>query len=835
MSKQDVSKKIKEKKKDSAKQEGSGILAAKYQDFAFILLLIVSVYVFLGEAIFSGGFGASDNVASVSMRPYVEKAAEDGEFPQWIPNIFSGMPSFGAMLTTGERAWDFIPEVIFSISEFFGSLLGNDAGRIAFFYALYAVGMYLLMRSKKHERYVSFFTSFAAVFSTCVIVWIMIGHNTKPVVFSMFPFVLLFLEKLRKEFSILPLVGLIVALHVMMEAGHVQMIFYGGCAFGLYLIFELISRAISKKEPGKVLRSAGMLVLAGGIAFLMSSDRYLSVLEYTEHSTRGSAPIVKSANQQQDASGGNDYDYATMWSYSPEEVICFFVPNFYGFGKVKYDGPEVGGKEYTIMTYWGQKPFDDAAAYMGIIVILFAVIGFVKYRNNVFVQFLFVLSIFSLFLSFGKNFSLLYDFFYYFVPSFNKFRAPSMALAMMQFAVPVLAGYGLSAIVSWRKEMTAKDNKIFKISLISGAAFLLLGVIVSAGFQDSYLSAFNASPNGARISQMSSSMSTFVWDQMVSDWFMSAFILLFALAMIYLFVKNKIQKSMFYIALTIILIFDLWRVGYRPMEIADAKIEETIFPELDYFKFLQADKSHFRIADFVSESPNVPAYYGIQSVNGYHSAKLRVYQDLLDVADRGSTSNVTNPFLWKLLNVKYILYPQPLKGFKPVFQSRQKNAFVFYNPGLPRAYFVDSVAKASQMDILKHMKRADFDPEKMAWLEEDLDVKLDKTGMGSKAEIREYKNEYIKIDVNAEGNNLLVLSEIYYPEGWKAYLDGQETEIIKTNYAFRSVVVPDGKHTLEMKFNSEGFQLGKSLSLAMNIFTVLLIPVGLFLRKKKKK
>ncbi len=169
------------------------IIPEKYQDLFYVSILIISLLIFFGGAIFGSGFNASDNIASTSFHPYLEAAKKDGNFPLWMPYIFGGMPSYGSLLTTGSRVWDVVPGLLFGFSDFVGSAFGNDSGRIAFFYMIYAVGIYLLMRSKKHERFVAFFTSFAATFSTGVIIWIMIGHNTKPVVFSMIPFVFMFI------------------------------------------------------------------------------------------------------------------------------------------------------------------------------------------------------------------------------------------------------------------------------------------------------------------------------------------------------------------------------------------------------------------------------------------------------------------------------------------------------------------------------------------------------------------------------------------------------------------------------------------------------------------
>ncbi len=407
MSKQ--AKKSAEKKIESSQINQKGykpIIPEKYQDLFYIKVLVLLIFIFFFGAIFGGGFSASDNLASESFANYLQQAKESGQFPLWLPYIFCGLPGYAALLVTGERLFDFIPQLVFSTTELVGAIFDSDLARVLCFYVIYAIGMYVLMRYKEHSRFVAFITSFAAVFSTQIILWVMIGHNTKPIVFSMLPWIFLLIERLRAKFSILYTAILIFLIHFMVSGSHIQMIFYSICAFGLYLLFELISRLITKNEPLSVVRVAVILAAAGGMAFLMSADRYLCTMEYTPYSTRGSAPAVK-VDDTQDASGGNTYEYATMWSFSPGEMMTFFVPNYFGFGQIMYKGPLTNNKKTKIPTYWGQKEFEDAPPYMGIVVIFLAIIGIILFRRDIFIQFLIALSLFALFLSFGKNFSVL--------------------------------------------------------------------------------------------------------------------------------------------------------------------------------------------------------------------------------------------------------------------------------------------------------------------------------------------------------------------------------------------------------------------------------------------
>lgn len=800
-------------------------------NWLYIILIFLLTFIFFGAGIFGNGFNASDTIASESFRKYLEEASKNGEFPLWIPYIFSGMPAFSGFVSHGDRIWDFLSLIYFKLMELFRFLFGNDEARVAMHYVVYGIGVYFLMLQKKSNKLVAGFASIAAVFSTGIVIWLMIGHNTKPVVFAMYPWIFLFMEKLKEKFSLIYFALIVIAAHIMLEATHVQMIFYAGIAFGLYLFYNLIGTLFKKQTLKSFLTPAIALVIGFGIAFLLSADKYLSVQDYTPYSTRGSAPLLKESQQEKvTKDGGHDYNYATQWSFSPGETFTFLVPNYYGFGKMKYSGPETGGQEMKIPTYWGQKPFEDAAPYAGIIVLVFAIVGVILNRRDLFVQFLTVLSVFALILSFGYTMPILYDFFYYNVPFFNKFRAPSMVLALVHFALPILAGYGLSGLILLIRENPEKARKLVLKLIYASVGFLVLGFIYAGLFKESYISAVTASQSF----RLPEQFREFVFDNMIADWYINAFLLIIAMMVVYMFVLRKVSFVPMMSALIIIVLFDLWRVGWRPMEVAEQKLTNAYFQSDDAIEFVKQDKSVFRVADFASPSPNIAAYHLLQNVNGYHAAKLRVYQDMLDATAQGSTNNVSSPFMWNLLNVKYILAKEDL-GIQPVYQSQTSGTKVYYNAGmLPRAFFVDSAAKSNPKDILTHLKNADFDPRKVAFYHNESQLQINPADTNSIAELTQFKNEHLVFKVISSGNQLLVVSEVYYPE-WKAYLDGKEVPIHQINYLLRGVIIPKGEHKLEMKYESKSFETGRILSLSFNVIVTIMLALGLYLELKRKK
>jgi hypothetical protein len=815
----------------------------RYSTALSVALIAASVIVFFADALFTGKnfLAESDNVAFYSFIPYLNDAKQDGEFPLWVPYIFSGMPSLASFLAAGDRSWDVLSKALFAIPRFFGEGTGNDTWRLALWYAIYGCGVYLLMRQKKHDHLVGVLSGIGAIFSTFVIVWVMIGHSTKPVSLATFPFILLALERIRERFSLLNLFLLILPLIVLVSATHPQMMFYIGCGTLIYLLVELVSRMITKTEPMAVLRAGGALALAGTLAVATHADMFLATREYTPNSTRGSAPLVQSPGAV-DQSGGNDYEYATNWSFSKSEVATFFVPNYFGFGKMKNERGQM------TMPYWGQMPFTDAANYMGIGLLLLAALGAWNYRKDPFVLFLVVMGAFSLLLSFGKNMPLLYDLFYNVVPGFNKFRAPSMALCLLQFAVPVLAGYGASVLIAWAAKSNAATRRMAMYVGGAAAAFFLIGMvgpsIIETGYRQDVAQAIVAkNPDQIQSAdQIPRQYIDSIYTNMASDWRTTAMMALLFGVVVFLAGRGTLKPALILPVLLILTVTDLWRVAKRPYEPSKNNVEKTVFRRTDVVDFLKSDPGMYRIADFSRTPPNAWAYHFIEHVHGYSSAKLRVYQDMLDIAAPGKgqepapgNSRIINPFVWDLLNVKYLVADQPLfPGQQPVFTSQQTGQMVFTNPGvLPRAWFVDSVGVEPNRRALAEMLRdGTFNPRSVAMLDAPLTTAV-QPGSGASARVTARTNQSLSLAVEATGNAFLVVSEVFYPE-WQASIDGKPVTTHRTNFLLRGIEVPPGKHTLTFTFVSNGFQTGRTVSMAANGIAILIGIGGVLMHRRRK-
>jgi hypothetical protein len=813
-----------------------------YLAYGAILLVVVA---FFADALFGGKnfMSGGDNVAFYSFVPYLEAAKQTGEFPLWMPYIFGGMPSLASFLAAGDRTWDFVATVIFSVPRAMGDATNNDTTRLVLWYIIYGWGVYTLARQKGLEKMVGVFSAIGAVMSTFVIVWIMIGHSTKPVSMATLPWLLLALERLRERFTLANLFLLILPLVVLVSATHPQMMFYMGCALALYTVVELVTRLITRSGWMDVLKAGGGLAIAGIIALATHADMFMATRHYTPESTRGSAPLVQSTRNNQDQSGGNDYEYATNWSFSPGEMYTFLVPSYYGFGNTTIKTSR-NAPPQRAQLYWGQMPFTDAANYMGIAVLVFGLIGIWQYRKDPFVIFLTVLGAFSLLLSMGKNFPILYDILFDYAPAFNKFRAPSMALCLLQFALPVLAGYGLTAVIGWGKNSTAATRKA-ALGVFIATALVSVMVYLVASDESDYKKEVDTAFTAKNGQPAPGEFLEIVYNEMHADSLAAMLYLIIIGGLIVLTARGAIKPSLMIVLCIGLLTVDLWRIDRRPYDPKKGSPEQNVFAATDVVQFLKADPSMYRVCDLTQTVPaNWWAYHFIESVGGYSSAKMRLYQDMLDVAAPGpgrepvpGNSMIINPFLWSILNVKYIVSDRPLyPGVEPAFQSQEMGVMVYRNDEtLPRAWFVDTLrVESDRRKLLEHLRDGTFDARRVAYVEKTFDgMSAMGTDSTSSATVHERSNHRLVLSTTSSAAQMLVVSEMFYSE-WKATIDGKPVETVKTNFLLRGVPVPAGKHTVEFRYESPSFEQGRTISLAANGITLLIGLGGLLMWRRER-
>jgi uncharacterized membrane protein YfhO len=427
---------------------------------------------------------------------------------------------------------------------------------------------------------------------------------------------------------------------------------------------------------------------------------------------------------------------------------------------------------------------------------------------------------------------------YHYFPFFDKFRVPSMILVLVQLSLPILAGLGIAKIISLKNENNKKYDILVRNILFAFSGILILTLVLASPIKSWFVERIAESgkkdTHAVQLSDYTSEM--FLNDARLAFFFSAA-----VFGLIYAYLKSFVSRDLMVVAIIVLSFVDLVRIDHRGETLKDNTDTKQLFQKPEYVSAIEAqnDKSTFRILNLkkdglgtVGQNSNYNAYFLLQDLYGYSGIKPRAYQDYMDVL--GSPANQT---LWRMANVKYIVLDNPVKmaGFNPVYSGNK--TYVYENKNaLPRAYFVNSVQKASAMEILNKVKNNQFDPKNIAFVE-DAEIKVDKPDSTATVQIEKYGDENIYLNVNASGNNFLFLGDTYVGKGWKAYVDGNATPIYRTNHNFRGIIVPKGNHKIHFEYLPQSFVITKYVSLILSSLVVLglFVAVGLNFWKKKEE
>jgi hypothetical protein len=796
-------------------------------------------------------FQSGDIIASESAKPYVLKDREG--FSLWNPHIFCGMPAYA--LGT-EKAWFNLIYMGFGyIRTAFSSLFSVDYAMWSFYLIMLGISSFLLMRHISKNTLVSLFTAIATSFSTGIIVFLYIGHVTKLTSLCMYPLIFLILLKFEEKIKIVYALALIIILQLFIQGFHVQIIFYTLFAVAIYYTFFFV-RSLIKKEivkPKRLVKSA--LVFAAALVFgvLISADNLSQIYEYTPFSTRGGKSITETSTGKAEQSASEYYEYHTGWSFSPEEVLTFIIPSFYGFGNSTYNGPLTQNQDVEVNTYFGQMPFVDVAMYMGVLVFFLALFAIVTCWKEPFVQFLTILSAITLLISFGKNLSFLFDLMYYYFPYFDKFRVPSMILVLVQMSFPVLAGYGIMKIISLREQSDKRAISILKYSAYTFAGVFFLSLLANKALSSWFVGRVNdyaatIQESRPQYAQQFQVLAEYMATMFTNDFLMAFGILSVAFWSGVLFVNKKISADTAILFIIILTLIDLWRIDSRGAKYHDNPEIKNQFETPAYVQSIksQSDKEPFRILNLkqdgtlgsFNQNSNFNAYFLLEDFYGYSGIKPRTYQDIIDVV------GPVNPTLWRMAGVKYLVLDQPMQmaGLNPIFNAEKTSVNLNAN-ALQRAYFVNRVEQKSNIEVLNMVKSNSFDPKDIAYVH-DKNIKVDKPDSTAYSKILKYSDEHLLLDVNASGNNFMFFGSTFFsgeadyklfkiPTGWRAYVDNKEIEIHQANHGFMGIVVPRGKHKVEFVYAPKSFYFSKYLVLFLSSISLIGLAIGIFIERKR--
>jgi len=730
--------------------------------FALILIAIYSIFplqVFKGYDFLLGG----DNLSAAPIAAMGEKFLEEGHVPQWCPYIFCGMPMVGSLMFANHYYFVFTEpfKTILSIPYF-----GSKYYWLFFHYHfLAALGIFFLLKRFKVHWALAVICGFLFAFNPSMIVYADVGHGSKVMTFAYLPWVLFVVQGLFRKPNIgwTAVVALVFGLQL--SALHVQIAYYGAMMMGLYVVYRFI--ADGKTGLKSNLKALGLLVIAGIIAFGISSPLYLQVLEYSEFSQRGGT-----------VGGGNTWDYATAWSFHPLESLTYIIPSFYGFGG---------------QSYWGHMPFTDMPLYWGGVALLFVPIAVILKRDR-FTIFLVILAAAAWIVSFGKFLPVLYWPLYEYLPYFNKFRVPSLIQGLVLLAAVLLAGRGLQAI--WEKAKSDDESReiIGKRLLIAGgiiAGLCLLFIVLQGAFKQSFFSAMATARPRMQVNSMQEAYGRLIGD---TGKLLLLTVVLYGTAVLILLRKAPLILLVGVTALAAIV--ELSLMDKDLMHPTPGKYMEDYLAADDVVKFLQRDETPFRIFPLSkTHNPDWFMNHRLESIDGYSASKPRLYQDMKD------SLTLTNPNVLRMMNTKYFIIDKPIghADLEQVFTG-QKEIVYRFKPELPRAFLVNQFELINEPnEAFRYYRRGDFDFGQIAVLQELPAEPLAPDAQGTVKWLSR-SPDHLELEVETSGNQMLVLSEPYYPSGWTAKLDGAPAKILRTNYMFRSVEVPTGKHVVRMDF-----------------------------------
>ena len=787
----------------------------KKDGFCFLLLYLLLLFMFrdivFNNMIFSDSGDTAAHESWVRAIEYIEQT-EDVE-PLWIPYIFSGMPLNGTMIFP--REVNYIQGYVVKVA---GLILffGADLHWMIMPYLIMGVSMFYFARLFKFSHFASLIAALTVMLNPYAIGLPETGHGSKLVVLSYIPVLFLVTYLLFTKRNVLFLGLLAATVSTMLLSRHPQISFYGLFLIGCYFLYEIVLD-VKKKYSTVAVKKGAMLVIALLIGFATYAYHFLPTQEYAQYSIRGGG--------ETNTTGGLGYDYATNWSFHPFEIMNFVLPSFMGI----VPHPENWLEDKA---YWGWMPFTNSILYIGLVPLLLSIIAIV-YQRNAMTWFLLLFSIFVFFIAFGKHLPLIYDLMFNYFPYFNKFRVPVMILHLIPITFGILAAFGLSFLAEKLQSLKEFDlqriRKRLTIVIITIGLVLIVGMIFNdavynftASFlfqKDGELQQYQQQ-YGAQSFQVLSQLKKFRFELLWKDYIKFALIASGCIGLIILFIRRKVQQITLNLGLICLLIIDLLILDFKYINPKSKSGIIERFQSDDVIQRLQAerDTSQFRVFPVRDvDQENLMMYNIIQSVEGYSPAKLKIYQELRD-----SALHRFNPRVIDMLNVKYLVGKQQT-------QDGRVQTVIEFNPTyLPRVWFVDTmVISKSKSETFAIMNSPQWNPKETAILEEGLPIRIGRSDSSS-VSISKYSSRLISINAYSSTTSLLVLSEIFYPAGWKAYIDNKETQIYKTNHVLRSIVVPVGNHAIEYRYAPVSYDRGYMVSLSAWGLTVFLMLIGVF-------
>ena len=779
---------------------------------------------------------------------------ETGKTTRWTNALFGGMPTYqispsydsGQPLKWTEKVYQlFLPEYV----------------KLTFILML---GFYILLRAFGFSVWLSGLGGIIWAFSSYFFIIIAAGHIWKFITLAYIPptitgMVLAYRGKLLQG-------GLVFALFTALQivSNHVQMTYY----FLFVMLFMAIAFFVEAKRKGQLgqfAKATGVLALAGLIGISVNLSNLYHTYTYSKETMRGKSELVQTGDAAKQTSSGLDRDYITQWSYGIGETLTFLVPNIKGGASVPLSqsstamakaNPQYSSLYGSLTQYFGDQPMTSGPVYVGAFVLFlfflgcFIVKGPMKWA-------LVAATIFSIVLSWGKNLMPVTDFFIDYVPMYSSFRTVSSILVIAEFTIPLLAIFALKQWLSEREALkTYRNEYLLSLALTLGIALLIWlapGIFTDFIPTQEAQMLTQASEQGSIPKEMLGGIMANLTEMrqalVNADAWRSALVIIVGCMLLLAYSSGKLRKELTIGGVLLLCLVDMWAVNKRYLyddQFVSSSIRTDSFVKTATDEEILQDKTlDYRVLNFAGSTFNEnQTSYWHKSIGGYHAAKLRRYQELIEhhigsemqevyrqVAEAGGEMEQVDgsqfPVI-NMLNTRYFIFPIGDKGETVPIQ----NPYAMGN-----AWFVSTVNYVANAN--EEMAALDsFNPTRTAVVNKDFQATLhDITGapVDSMAHLtlESYEPNHLRYTTSNKQDGVAVFSEIYYPDGWQVTIDGEKAELARANYVLRALYIPAGEHTVEMTFDPQSLHTTETMAYAG--YGLLLLGVIALVWKKRKE
>ena len=753
----------------------------------------------------------------------------------WTGSMFGGMPATQISVDYRGDATD----------PFYNLLFWGQ--RPPSYLIISLLGGFLLFLAFGVNPWLSAVGAIAVTFCSYNMQIVQVGHNTKMVAIAFMPWVLAALVYAYRRKALLGAVFFALALSFQIKANHPQITYYLAFIVFGYAIAELCGAICSKTFP-KWLKASVLVLVGGLLGIATNANKLLPTYEYAEYTMRGGSELTHDEHNQ--TGDGLKLDYATAWSYGIEETLNLLIPNLNGgsssgelsrdsetFKALQSYGVNAESMRKGMPLYWGPQPFTAGPMYLGAVSLFLFVFGLCVIRGR-YKWWIAGVSLLALLLGWGSHFMWFSEIFFKYAPLYNKFRTVSMILVILQVTVPLMGILGVNAALFAKEPLPDRKvrNGLLTALGVTGGISLLFALFPALA--GDFSSASDAAVFGGN-EQLIRALQDDRRSLLRSDAFRSLIFIVLAAGVFFASWKGKLKTMPAVALLGILLLVDLWGVDKRYLNkehfVTEHNFDSQFSPRPVDNAIHQDTDLSYRVLDLTVNTFNdAIVSYHHKTIGGYSPAKLQRYQDLIDFHIAPEMKTMIDDVNSAMSTARTVGDLENALGYYPVL-SMLNTKYIVVDPGsLPLTYdrrlgngwLVSRVRTAPTADaemaalgeIDPAVEAVIFDPEAPEG------TVTEYAGADSgRVELVYYSPNRLRYDVSAPAKGLAVFSEIWYPAGWKAFVDGNEVPVLRADYALRALMVEEGDHEVEFVFDPASFTVGRNISLASSIAILVLL------------